>query len=192
MLNEANAFATIVGLLSAFISGRGSELTSDVAEFKQWLADHRHEDFAQLIEDNHNTTISVKALLSHQTRALDTKLSELSRTTAFIASRMPDLDQLAKSLVSGIAISDQAMAVLTHMSESNSEFFLVRDSMNGTTLIMSRGEGYRPEESQFLRDDLNTLLECRLLHLDHNGNGDEMYYFSRAAKSLVSDAPCAG
>lgn len=37
-------FAQIVGLLSAFSSGRQGDEILDIAEFLKWLAEHNHEE----------------------------------------------------------------------------------------------------------------------------------------------------
>ncbi|MFK5894515.1 MAG: hypothetical protein QM504_14945 [Pseudomonadota bacterium] len=61
----------------------------------------------------------------------------------------------------------------------------------GALLITSNGNEITYEDEQFLHDDLNTLVELDLLHIDYNSQGSEMFYFTRAAAKLVSTSICA-
>ncbi|AJQ95583.1 hypothetical Protein YC6258_03547 [Gynuella sunshinyii YC6258] len=116
---------------------------------------------------------------------METQLGELATTTALIASRMPDLDKLAGSLVPGIKLSDQALNILRQMAENKAEYFLVHGSMAGTSLIPSNGKSIEYEDDQFLQDDLATLVELQLLRLGYNSSGKEMYHFTRTGAKLV-------
>ena len=42
-------YAQIVGLLSAFSSGRKLEETANIVEFLEWLTEHNHVDIRKLI-----------------------------------------------------------------------------------------------------------------------------------------------
>ncbi|AUD78951.1 hypothetical protein CW740_06685 [Kangiella profundi] len=187
MITEASAFATIIGLLSAFSSGRESKSIAELSEFIAWLIDHKHEELANTIEQNTDITVSIKALLNHHNDELHRKLDGLGHTMALIASRVPDLTELAVSIVPNVELSEQAHSIIAQMYKNKTEFFLVSKSMNrAPILIPSNGELITYEDEQFLHDDLNTLVEHRLLRLDYNSKGSEMYYFTRTAVKLVT------
>jgi hypothetical protein len=188
MIAEASTFATIVGLLSAFSSGRQSQSTADVTDFIRWLMEHNHQELVSLIEKSYETSISIKALLNRQSSELNKKLGELAKTTALIASRMPDLERLAAAVVPGVELSDQAMSILTQMHEQRIEYFLVAEVIGrGPLLVPSNSQAIEYSDEQFLRDDIATLLELDLLRLRYNSSSDEMYYFTRAGAKI-----CAG
>lgn len=187
MFAEASTFATIVGLLSAFSSGRQSQSTADVTDFIKWLTEHNHQELAGLIEKNYATSISIKALLSQHSSELNKKLGELARITALVASRMPDLEKLAAAVFPNAELSDQAAAILTQMHEQRIEYFLMSEAIGrGPLLVPSNGQGIEYSDEQFLRDDIATLLELGLLRLRYNSNGDEMYYFTRAGAKICA------
>lgn len=185
MFGEASAFATIVGLLGAFSSGREAKSTAEIAEFTQWLVEHKHEDLAGLIEQNYNTTISIKALLNQQSAQLGQKLDSLAKSTARIAGQMPDLDKLAASLIPNFDLSEQALSILSQMAEKGIEWFLIHRGRRGKTLVPDNGSSIEHSEERFLSDDLATLVELQLLRHGHNSKGDDMYHFTRAAAKLV-------
>ncbi|MFK5894514.1 MAG: hypothetical protein QM504_14940 [Pseudomonadota bacterium] len=99
MITEASAFATIVGLLFSFSSGRKSKSIAEFADFISWLIDHNHQELAKTIEQNATTSASIKTLLNQQSEDLHYKLDDLSHTMAIIASRIPDLTALVTSMV---------------------------------------------------------------------------------------------
>ena len=41
-------FAQIVGLVSAFVSGREASKALDMAEFLQWLSENNHQDIKRM------------------------------------------------------------------------------------------------------------------------------------------------
>ncbi len=186
MITEASAFATIVGLLSAFSSGRQSDSISELTEFISWLLEHNHQELAQSIEQNATTAASIKALLNLHNEELHDKLNDLGETMALIASRIPDLTDLAASLVPNVELSEQALSIITQMQNNQTEYFFVSKAMNRRALLIpSNGKQIDYKEEMFLHDDLNTLVELGLLRLDYNSQGSEMYYATRAGAKLA-------
>ncbi len=186
MITEASAFASIVGLLSAFSSGRESRSTAELTEFVAWLIDHNHQELAKFVEQNLQTSTSIKALLSQQNSEVHRKLDEMGHLMAILASRMPDLSEVASSVVPNVELSDQAHAILVQMQKNGTEFFLVSNSLNAAPqLVPSNGPAITYSEQQFLHDDLGTLVGLGLLRLNYNAKGSEMYYFTRAGAQVA-------
>jgi len=187
MITVASGFATIVGLLSAFSSGRQSQSTAELTEFIAWLIDHNHKELAKTVEQNFSTSASIKALLNQQSSELNKKLDTLSETMALVASRVPDLNDLVTSILPSTELSEQAHSIILQMHKNKTEYFLVSKAMNrGPQLIPSNGDAITYDEEQFLHDDLETLVELSLLRLDYNSQGSEMYYFTRVGAKLAS------
>lgn len=70
-------YAVIVGLLSAFTTGRDVKKVLDITEFQAWLAEHNHEDLVGLIEADTKTNIFVKAYLNRQVPEIQRKLDTI-------------------------------------------------------------------------------------------------------------------
>lgn len=179
-------FATIVGLLSSFSSGRQSDKLLNIAEFLQWLTEHNHSEVRELIEQNQTTSISIKALLNNSVDEITKKLSGISEQIAVLASRSEGIDQLAAAFAKE-SISEQAIEILTLMEENQTEFFLLSQGFSSAQrLVLSPGPNYVCKESRFFKDDLKLMLSLGLLVQDHNSKGDPMYCFTRAASKLVA------
>jgi hypothetical protein len=73
-LGMVEQFATIVGLLAAFSSGRGAKQAMDMAEFQAWLSEHNHEEIVRLLDTDAKTNTFVKAYLNQQIPEIQSKL----------------------------------------------------------------------------------------------------------------------
>lgn len=70
-------YAVIVGLLSAFTTGRDVKNVLDIVEFQAWLSDHNHDELVRLIDTDTRTNIFVKAYLNQQVPELQRKLDTI-------------------------------------------------------------------------------------------------------------------
>jgi hypothetical protein len=179
-------FAQIIGLLSAFLSGRQVNEILDITKFMKWLAEHNHEEIKNAIEQNQVITTCIKGLLNNGVDNISKKLDGISEQIAILASRSEGIEELALAYAKE-SISPQAIEILTLMNESETVFFLLSQEMGvkDQTLVFAPGPNYTCEESRFLKDDLELLQNLGLLHQDYNSNGNPMYYFTRAASKLV-------
>ena len=180
-------FAQIVGLLAAFTAGRQSDDLVDSTQFLKYLTEHGHENLRQSIEQNHNTTISIKALLNSRLDDVSKKLNGISDRLAILLSRSEGMEELAIAYATS-ALSDQAIEILALMEKNETEWFLLSKEI-GTKdqrLILAPGPNYICKETRFFRDDLSLMVSLNLLVQDYNSNGEPMYYFTRAASQLVN------
>ncbi|WP_419614269.1 hypothetical protein [Thiolapillus sp.] len=178
-------FAQIVGLVSAFVSGREASKALDMAEFLQWLSENNHQDIKRIVEQNHTTTTSIKALLNHDLEDIKTRLEEVSNQIAALSGCSDDLGDLAKEFATKL-LSDQAIEILDLMDKNQTEFFLLSQEVGSDKrLILVPGPNYLCKERHFLQDDLELMLSLGLLRKDYNSNNQPMYYFTRAASNLV-------
>ena len=183
-------FAQVVGLLSAFTSGRSSSEILDVVEFLEWLSKHNHQDLREKIEGNHTTTISIKAMLNRGLEDLHEKLDRISAQVAILASKSEGVEDLALAY-SSVTLSDQAVEILSLMESSGAEFFLLSKALGQSAqdLIISAGPNYTCPETRFFQDDLRLMVSLGLLRQDYNSRGDPIFYYTRAASNLVRGLP---
>ena len=180
-------FAQIVGLLSAYTSGRQSAEILSIAEFLQWLTDHNHAEIRKIVEQNTTTTISIKAILNNNLDTISQMLQDISEQIAILASRTNGIEELAASFANQ-SISEQAIEILSLMDENKAEFFLLllEAGSQDQTLVLVPGPNYVCKESRFIKDDLDLMTRLGLLTKDYNSNGKPMYYMTRAASNLIS------
>lgn len=179
-------FATIVGLLSAFSSGRKASEQAAVSDFLAWLSEHNHEEIRTSIESNHATTVSIKALLNKGLDDVHKKLDDISNRIAILASRSNGVEELALAYAKE-SISGQALELLALMEEHHAEFFLLSNELGShdQRLILSPGPNYICKESRFFRDDLALMVGLGLLVQNYNSKGNPIYFYTRAASKLV-------
>ncbi len=180
-------FAQIVGLLAAFTAGRQSgEMVTDI-EFLKYLTEHGHEELRKSIEQNQNTTISIKALLNYRLDDVNKKLNGISDRLAILLTRSEGMEELAIAYATN-SLSDQSIELLSLMEENETEWFLLSKE-TGTKdqrLMLSSGPNYICKETRFFKDDLSLMVNLNLLVQDHNSKGEPMYYFTRAASKLIN------
>lgn len=85
-------YTAIVGLVSAFSSGRGSQNALNIADFQVWLAEHNHEEVVQQLSTNVQTQIFVKAYLNRQLPEIQSKLDFIINLVGSLASE-PLMDE---------------------------------------------------------------------------------------------------
>jgi hypothetical protein len=180
-------FAQIVGLLSAFTSGRKTDEILSIAEFLQWLTEHNHEEIKCIVEQNQTTVTSIKALLNDDIKEIKNTLEGISKQVAVLSVGSDGLGQLAKEFATEM-LSNQAIEILRLMDRNQTEFFLLSRAIGRKEqqLLLVPGVNYTCSESRFLKDDLEVMTALGLLIEDHNSKGEPMYYFTRSASDLVN------
>jgi len=180
-------FAMIVGLLSAFSSGRKGGENADLTEFLAWLTEHNHDEIRSSIERNQATTISIKALLNKGLDDVHKKLDDISNRIAILASRSEGVEGLAIAYANA-SLSVQTLELLTLMEENETEFFLLSKELGNKEqrLMLCPGPNYICKETRFFHDDLSLMIALKLLIQDYDSKGDPMYYYTRAASKLTA------
>lgn len=92
------SFATIVGLLSDFVSHRKDRQSLEMADFAEWLRLHGHGEIMQAIESNHVTAISIKAVLSEDREILHGRLKNIEHNLAILCAKQGPFGDVAESL----------------------------------------------------------------------------------------------
>ena len=182
-----SAFATVVGLLSDFVSQRKQAKAEDYQEFLGWLSEHRHEEIVQLLGQQSTSVISIKALLTQDRNDLQSRLDALDRTLAAFAGAIDGLASVAEAVYPGGTLSEQAMSILQQFQQTNASRLLPKKFQEGMVAIFMDGKGGQAAftEQRFIEDDFGMLVELGLLRLDHNSKGDRVYVYTRRADEFV-------
>ena len=88
-LTIATAYATIVALLGQYSSERDKLRSIEYEDFKQWLEENRHQEAIELLNNNLNVAISVKALINDNHDKL---------TTLINSEVVPKLNKIIESI----------------------------------------------------------------------------------------------
>jgi hypothetical protein len=115
-------FAVIVGLLSAFSSGREAKAALDIAEFQGWLTEHNHEDIVQLLNSDMKTNIFVKSYLNQQIPEIQSKLDTIINLVQLMANDgdSVEVEYSGKHYLKGIALLGLERVI--HSNLSSDEF----------------------------------------------------------------------
>ncbi|MBB5942490.1 hypothetical protein GGR64_002071 [Xanthomonas arboricola] len=189
-MTTAATFATIVSLLAEFVSQRNTSKSEDYGEFMTWLSENRHGELRSLLQSNTATTISIKAILNESRQEILDRLALLDRSLASLASGIDLYKDIATSVHPESVLSAQAMSFLSQLNDSGASKLLEIHMMDGIVLLFIDGKNGTMEitEPRFAEDDLDTLLGLGLLGLTHNGKGERLFKFTRAAASLVEQS----
>lgn len=84
------SYALIVGLLSAYSSGRDLSKAIELAEFNKWLIEHNHQDVIDSIEHNLATSVFIKAYLNRELPQIQFKLDSIEGMVRSLVSSNND------------------------------------------------------------------------------------------------------
>lgn len=190
-LSTTTALASIIGLIGQFKSGRDSAKSQDFNEFMQWLAESNHAELKSLIEANHGTTISIKAILHQSQEALSESLSRIDNALAAITTALTGFGELSKSIRPNAALSEQAISILKQIDDAGASKVLLVQFLAGSTLMPLDGTGGQIEfqEPRFLEADMDALTNARLLIPGRNAKGQPLWTFTREAAAFVASLP---
>ncbi|TBU73296.1 hypothetical protein [Phytopseudomonas daroniae] len=191
-LSTTTALASIIGLIGQFKAGRDSAKSQDFNEFMQWLAESNHAELKSLIEANHGTTISIKAILHQSQEALTESLSRIDNALAAITTALAGFGELSKSIRPNAVLSEQAVSILKQIDEAEaSQVLLVKDWEGGAELLPLDGRGDEIEilEPRFLESDLKSAVDAGLLIQSFNSTGERIWVFTRSAAAFVASIP---
>jgi len=182
-----SAFATVVGLLSDFVSQRKQAKAEDYQEFLDWLSEHRHTEIVELLGQQSRTVTSIKALMAQDRQDLNGRLEGLDRVIAGFAGVIDELKPVAEALHPGSALSEQALDILRQFQKAGASKALSLSDFGGPSTIFidgKQGNLVIPDE-RFRDDDLGTLVDLGLLRLEYNSNGRPMYIYTRRADEVI-------
>ena len=183
----SSAFATIVGLLSDFVSQRRQSGSNDFQEFVRWLMEHQHGEVVQLLSQQARTVTSVKAMLTQDREELRGQLDALDRTLAAMACALDGLGSVAHAVHPDAALSRQAVSILRQFDKAGASKAIRMDTSEGPHIAFTGPNkgSMSIDEPRFLDDDMNALVQLELLGRQFKPNGHSVYVYTRRAADLV-------
>lgn len=180
------AFATIVGLLATFQSGR--EGKRDIEEFKHWLEENNHGNMVSIIENNNNMQQQLTVFMNQNHDQVMAQLSTLNDLMVSIASHMQGLGNIASSFAPNSGLSDQAVNVLRQFVESDSARMIHIQTWSFEELdnIYSLDNGgVEYSEPRFIETDIDSLVNAGLITMTKGNNGGGIYRITRQAVAFI-------
>lgn len=186
-LSLTASLATVVGLVSDFVSHRKLAKAEDYDEFLQWLEEHRHSEIVGLLQQQSSTTISIKALLAQDREELRERLALLDGTIAAAASAVEGLQGVVEAVRPGASLSGQSLDILKQFRHVNASKATPTQTIGEKGLLFLDGMGGMLciSDARFLEDDLQTLVDAGLLRLTVGSAGNLIYMYTRRAEAVV-------
>ncbi len=185
----ASAFATIVGLLSKYKSEERNIEEDEYTDFINWLNEKQHEELVSKIESSMELSSSIKEFLHQHNDVILSQFNKLEEMLMTIASQLDGFSKIAEAIQPRQGISDQAMSIVRQLVESGASHFMehkVGTSGTNDYIIIGGKAGFiKYDESQFIEDDLDSLVTLGLLKLDRSGR-DRKFFITRMGSQLVS------
>lgn len=182
--------ATVVGLISDFVSHRKSDAAATFDEFQAWLAEHRHEEVVFLLTANQKFALGMKAIFHESSEKILAKLEALDAALASYASHIGGFAEVAAAVRPQSVLSTQALMILRRMRDGKTSKVLhhSRGFQGGIDLVGMDGSAgtIAPEQQQFIEDDIRVLLALGLLRVSLNSKGQNLYHYTRAAEGILS------
>ncbi len=180
------AFATIVGLLATFQSGR--EGKRDIEEFKHWLEENNHSNMVSIIENNQNIQQQLTAFMNQNHDQVMAQLSTLNDLMVSIARHMQGLGNIASSFAPNSGLSDQAVDVLRQFVKSGSSkmHYMKNTSGRGNDFYVLEGApNIEYSEQIFMKGDITSLVNSGLITSVSGSGGKATYAITRQAYRFI-------
>jgi hypothetical protein len=185
----ATSYASIIGLVCNFISGRDQKKSAELGEFLEWLIRHGHEETRRLVESSHATTVSLKAILNSGHDEILSRLCEIELSLVALSGAHGAFAELAKALHPDNGLSDQSCEVLMAFEHAGAGRALELSTYDGKSLIFmdgTRNSQFSPRDPRFYEADIDELVRSGLLLLSHNAKGGRVLTLTRTAAKLAA------
>lgn len=179
LLDLAGSFASLVGLLANFKAERKG---TDLPEFIEWLKAQHQEELARSISAHKEVEQALSKLLATNHEELVGRLKGITDQLAQIASGVEGFEQLVRLTHRGSTLSWQAVSILRQMSQSPAKFVMEHKTLGGTEFLLMDGASGRikADESRFLMEDFEALVDAGLLRVEFASKGSRRFYVTRA------------
>jgi hypothetical protein len=187
LASASAAFATVIGLIGQFKSGKDGAKSQDFNEFMTFLIESGHAEIRSMIEANQTTTVGIKAVLGQHASQVNEALLKIDTAVAAFASTLDGFADISAGMKPDSVLSGQALSILKQFDSAKASTALERMHKGHSALFLLDGDGeyIEADDHQYLADDLMRLIELRLLRPDYNKSGERLFRYTRAASNLV-------
>jgi len=189
LFTAANAFATIVGLLSIFKQERGERANLSHRDFIEWLEFHRHEEVKNLISNTYHLQTELDEILRAEHAEILSAINRANGLLTDVLSRLDVFAPLANRLSPTRGLSEQAISILRQLRDSGAPEVGLRKFIGGFDLVpFAHGASGKPlslVQPLFAEDDLMIMANMELLRLRISSRGDAFFGFTRLAATLL-------
>lgn len=188
-LTVAASFASIIGLVSNYMSEVRAASTDKHNDFILWLEENHHNEIKQLILGNRQITAGLESMFQQSSESILSKLDSLDRALTAIAAHFDGFKEIAKALSSNETLSPQSINILEEFYESGGSTLLEMHQRGLTYLQIMDGKGgnIAIDDERFLEDDLKRLCELEFLLPSLNKSGNREYKITRQAANFLEN-----
>ena len=189
-----SSFATIIGLLSNFLSEKRAISDDEYKEFILWLEKKRHKQLIEEIGENHLLSLGIKNLLKEGHNVVISKLENLDIQLSIISSQIEGLNEISSAISPNLAISDQAMLFLKQIDATKASGVEEQEETFGTDgptfeLLDGdfEGDNLNIIDQRFIEDDFITLVSLNFLHEKLNNN-KRIFFITRSGVNFLHNS----
>jgi hypothetical protein len=188
-LTAATTVATLVGLLSNFVSEGRARDADAWDQFRLELDSDKHQKLIDELNSNELLSRTIKQLLESQHDDLKQELEVINKSIASLVSASA-LREITEALSPQDKLSKQAIGILLRMEKHQATYVVkkrnrISQSKKPGYSMPGTGKMFYLDNERFAKDDFNTLVELRLLRLEYSSNGNEQFYITREASELI-------
>lgn len=177
VMDPVTGLATIIGLISIFKQERKAQEDQNREAFFRWLDEHRHQDLKEFIIRTKDLSSEIDRVLHEDHAVIIGKIEKINEILATLLSRVDGVAGIAQALNPNAELSDQAVSILRQLVESGAqEFGKIGYSSDACLPFTTVNGSVQIEDSRFLDDDLNTLVNLGLLLPRTTAGGTQEFY----------------
>lgn len=182
---------TLLSLLNMFISylqekryQTDEQRVADLEGFKEFVKANDQHSLIALLDRNAGVSVGIKAMLHKDHDLIFKQLDSIESMLATLCQGIEGVGEVAQAIHPDAHISRLAKEILQRFTEGHAEFMLRSLHSDGETLIFAGASAGNMEldsnDRRFISDDLDTLVELRLLKRGFTNKGADKYSLTRA------------
>lgn len=185
MFDNLDKFLMLVELFRLFMPEGKNK---DIEEFKKWLELHKHDSLVEVLNNQNQLANYLEVLIKDSSGKLEEQLKDINKMVSSIYARTEAFAPVAERFGVYSDLSEQAIDILRHFVDSNSETIIALETYEGITLVFDH-DNMIPKEQRFLEADMDELVRCGFLSENYNSQGNPVYKLKRTAVNLINSLP---
>lgn len=165
MLETVPVFASLVGLLSTYTAERREGGKQTLADFREWLRRHEHQEVLEYLYENAQARDSLEKFLANQHEDVIDRLTQMNGLLVLIAETVSGLGAVSRAMPAGEQLSEQQRTILREMNRAQSStiLYVVMEGDCGLTLLDGRIGQVEITDKRFIETDMDQLVSLGML-----------------------------